>query len=161
MVRKSQNDFEFDQLMASHLPPRRVVHSRKKRVYRKKKVRIKKSSQSFRIKTQEQMIHETAEPGVLSRVERRKREQSREDRRHLMIEDDQQHHLSRVKKRKTKQRKEREQRFKLVLIRLLTFLFILLPILIVIAFFYFQNGDRPPTFPGEKPDSFEQVEIEK
>lgn len=175
MVRKSLLDHEFERMMASHLPPRSVVHKRKRRRTRKK-VRLRKAPERFLSRKEGRPEHtvslKTGEQEILSRFERRSREERKN---HSLqnstvpvtkeednIQEEQEQTLSRLEKRKREEGAERERRFRLVIIRILTVLFILLPLAIIFAFFYFQYGERPANFPVEKkqPDSFEQVEIE-
>ncbi|MFS8651996.1 MAG: hypothetical protein FWJ66_08800 [Caldibacillus sp.] len=175
MVRKSFSDDEFEQMMASHLPPRSVVHKRKRRSRKIKRL----NNQSFarrdghnRSTNQEVKAEGRSAPLSLSRVARRygKKEliniaKSLEEEGitdEYPFGEEKEEGLSRLEKRKQVERESKEQRIKLVTIRLLTFLFILLPLAMIITFFYLQNNGRSVKLPveGNEPDSFEQVEIE-
>lgn len=174
MVRKSFSDDEFEQMMASHLPPRSVVHKRKRRSRKKKHMnnqRVARCDGQNHYTNQEIKTEKWNTPLSLSRVARRYRKKEIKNIVESMEEvktgeypsvEEKEDGLSRLEKRKQVERESKEQRIKLVTIRILTFLFILLPLAIIITFFYLQNNGRSVKLPVEQnePDSFEQVEIE-
>lgn len=189
---KTNNEFfshgEFEKYMASHLPPRSEVHRRKRRRAAKKRRRVKASNEPLQRQGNLKMQKRGSGNYGLSRLQAREEmnrkklasEKRRKPERENKIAKNKTPHIaretinksetkqtpeqipSRMRKRKKQEAAVEERRFRLFAIRILTFLFILLPIIIILVFFYFNSDDRPANIPfeNEEKGSFEQVEIE-
>lgn len=135
--RNNKEPIDFEKMMASHLPPRSEIHKKKKRT---------KEGQMSRRMRRRKRVQKVAKTTILQEAgnEVIKTEQPQDE----------------PELRRSKSNKTIEKRPKYILIRFLAFIFILLPIVIAIIYFYKElyPGEKSPFNRNE--DSYEHVEFE-